>query len=62
MSTDAAVTVRALLDAAHLTVSTEEYERFVGMYPALRAQADALYLPGMDEECPALAFDPTVVD
>lgn len=58
MSTETAVTVRALLDAAQLTVSTEEFARFVGMYPALRAQADALYLPGMDSECPALAFDP----
>jgi transcriptional regulator GlxA family with amidase domain len=58
MPTETTVTVRALLDAAQLTVSSEEFDRFVGLYPALRAQADALYLPDMDSECPALAFDP----
>jgi hypothetical protein len=62
MPTDAAVTVRALLDAAHLTVSPQEFDRFVALYPALRAQADALYLPDMEDESPALAFDPTVRD
>jgi hypothetical protein len=58
MTTDAATTVKVLLDAAKLQVSPRELDRFVALYPALRAQADALYLPGMDAECPALAFDP----
>lgn len=60
MTTDATTTVKALLDAAGLTVSDEEFERFVAVYPTLRAQADALYLRELDAEDPALSFDPTV--
>jgi hypothetical protein len=60
MATDPAVTVKALLDAARLEVSIQEFERFTALYPALRAQADALYLPDLDDECPVLAFDPTL--
>lgn len=56
---DAAATVKILLDAAQLTVSDQEFARFTSLYPSLRAQADALYLPGLDAESPALAFDPT---
>jgi hypothetical protein len=59
MPNDVAVTVRVLLDAAHLSVSGEEFDRFVSVYPGLRAQADALYLADMEAECPAVAFDPT---
>ena len=57
MSEDAAATVRALLDAARLTVSDEEFELFVSIYPRLRAEADAMYLPEVRYEEPALNFD-----
>jgi hypothetical protein len=59
MPTDAAATVKVLLEAAQLTVSEQEFARFTSIYPSLRAQADALYLVGKDSESPALAFDPT---
>jgi hypothetical protein len=52
--------VRSLLDAAQLTVSDDEFERFVAVYPIMRAQADALYLPELEPEAPSLHFDPTV--
>ena len=54
----AEVTVRALLDAASLTVSDDEFERFVAVYPTLRAQADGLYLEEFRDEDPAIGFDP----
>lgn len=57
---NSAAVVRALLDAAQLTVSDEEFERFVAIYPIMRAQADALYLPELESEAPCLHFDPTV--
>lgn len=56
---DAATTVKVLLDAAHLRVSDEELQRFVDVYPIMRAQADALYMPELAPECPALEFDAT---
>lgn len=59
-TTDTATIVRSLLDAAQLTVSADEFERFVAVYPVMRAQADALYLPELEPESPALTFDPTV--
>lgn len=40
---DTAAAVKVLLDAAQLTVSDEEFERFARTYGALRSQADALY-------------------
>ena len=52
--------VRALLDAAGLTVSDDELAGFVRMYPILRSQSDALYRLDMEPEAPALHFDPTV--
>ena len=55
-----AATVKALLDAAGLKVSDEEFLRFATVYPTVRAQADALYLRELDDEDPALGFDPTV--
>ena len=55
-----AATVKALLDAAQLEVSDEEFLGFVKVYPALRAQADGLYLPELEPESPAISFDPTV--
>ena len=59
-TTESATIVRALLDAAELTVSDDEFERFVAVYPIMRAQADALYLPELEPEAPSLHFDPTV--
>jgi hypothetical protein len=41
-------------------VSVPEFERFVRLYPALRAQADALYLTDMESEAPALTFNPVI--
>jgi hypothetical protein len=59
-TTESATIVRSLLDAAQLTVSDDEFERFVAVYPIMRAQADALYLPELEPEAPSLHFDPTV--
>ncbi|QGG94996.1 hypothetical protein [Actinomarinicola tropica] len=56
----AATTVKVLLDAAGLKVSDEEFLRFATVYPTIRAQADGLYLPELEDEDPALGFDPTV--
>jgi hypothetical protein len=52
-------TVTALLAAAHLTVSDDELERFVAVYPTMRAQADSLYMPHLKDEELALGFDPS---
>ncbi len=49
-------TVRALLDAAKLTVSDEEFQLFVRVYPAMRAGADSLYIPETRYEEPVLVF------
>ena len=54
--TDVETTVRALLDAAKLTVSAEEFELFARVYPGLRAGADSLYIPETRYEDPALIF------
>jgi hypothetical protein len=51
-------TVRALLGAATITVSDQEFLDLVAVYPALRAQADGLYLPELESVDPALSFDP----
>jgi hypothetical protein len=56
-TTDTATTVRALLDAAKLNVSDEEFELFVRLYPAMREGADSLYIPETRNEDPALIFD-----
>ena len=45
MTEDTATTVRSLLGAAGLTMSDEELELFVKMYPGPRSAADAMYLP-----------------
>ena len=55
--TDIETTVKALLDSAQLTMSAEELELFVKVYPVLRAGADSLYLPETRYEEPALLFD-----
>jgi hypothetical protein len=60
VDSDARAAVKLLLETANITVSSEEFEKFTGSYPTLRAQADGLYLPLFDSEEPALSFDPTV--
>lgn len=57
MTTDG--TVRTLLDAANITVPDEEIEAMIKTYPALRAQANGLYLPELEFVDPAVDFDPT---
>jgi len=57
--TDVTTTVKALLDAAHLKLSDEEFELFTRIYPAMRAGADSLYIPETRYEEPALIFDPS---
>ena len=55
--TDTVTTVKALLDAAQLKMSQEEFDLFVRSYPALRAGADGLYIPETRYEDPALIYD-----
>ena len=55
--TDVPTTVKALLDAAQITMSDEEFDLFVRIYPAMRAGADSLYIPETRYEDPALIFD-----
>ncbi len=55
--TDVRTTVKALLEAAHLTMAEEEFELFVKSYPALREGADNLYIPETRYEDPALIFE-----
>jgi hypothetical protein len=50
-------TVKALLDAAQLKMSDEEFQLFARIYPAMRAGADGLYIPETRYEDPALIFD-----
>jgi len=51
-------TVRALVDAAGLPVSDEEFKAFVASYPTLREAADRLYIEEVRYEEPALVFTP----
>jgi hypothetical protein len=55
---NAAATVRVLLEAAELAISDEEFDRYVKDYPVIRAAADSLYLPELDSVSPAIDFDP----
>ena len=55
----AADTVKALLGTANITVSEAEFEDLTKVYPAMRAQADGLYLPELEFIDPAIDFDPT---
>jgi hypothetical protein len=57
MTADVATTVRMLLEAAQLTVSDEEFDLFVKVYPALRADADGMYLPEVRYAELSLTFD-----
>ncbi|HET6292130.1 MAG TPA: hypothetical protein VFG33_02110 [Kribbella sp.] len=50
--------VTAILTAAQLTVSEQEFATFVRDYPLIRQAADALYLPELDPDEPAIKFDP----
>jgi hypothetical protein len=50
--------VTAILTAAQLTVSEKEFATFVKDYPLIRQAADALYLPELDPDEPAIKFDP----
>jgi hypothetical protein len=52
-------TVRTLLEAASITIPDEEITALAKTYPALRAQADGLYLPELEFIDPAVDFDPT---
>lgn len=60
--TDTQTTVKALLDAAHLRMSDEEFQLFVKAYPVLRTGADSLYIPETRYEDPALTYDPAWTD
>jgi hypothetical protein len=55
--TDVNTTVQALLDAAQLRLSDEEFDLYVRTYPTLRAGADGMYIPETRAEEPALIFD-----
>jgi hypothetical protein len=55
---DVEVTVKVLLQAQGITVEPEEFERYVRMYPAMRAGADKLYIPETRYEEPVLIFTP----
>jgi hypothetical protein len=57
-SPGAAEIVTAILAAAQLTVSADELATFVKDYPLIRQAADALYLPELDPDEPAIRFDP----
>ncbi len=50
--------VRAMLEAAGLTVSEDEFKAFVEMYPMLREATDSLYIEEVRYEEPALVFTP----
>ena len=55
---DVKAAVRAMVEAAGLPVSEEEFDKFVEMYPTLRAGADSLYIEEVRYEEPALVFSP----
>jgi hypothetical protein len=57
-SPGAAEIVTAILAAARLTVSADELATFVKDYPLIRQSADALYLPDLEPDEPAIRFDP----
>ena len=59
MSTpDSGAIVTSILAAAQLTVSDDELATFVKDYPLIRQAADALYLPELGPDEPAIRFDP----
>lgn len=58
MSDESLDLVKLLFDQVGLTMTDEEYERFGRTYGWVRAQADGLYSADLDQEVPAVAFDP----
>ena len=50
--------VEHLLTSAGLTVADSEFERFVRVYPLLRAQADGMYAAEFAAEDLSLGYDP----
>jgi len=59
-TTTSATAVGVLLAAAGITPSPDEVERFVRIYPVLRAQADGMYAAAFSGEALALGYDPTI--
>jgi hypothetical protein len=59
---DTETTVKALLDAAQLKMSDEEFKLFVKIYPAMRSGADGMYIPETRYEDPALIYDAAWTD
>ncbi|MDX6229020.1 MAG: hypothetical protein QOI76_2410 [Frankiales bacterium] len=60
MSTTPDTVVTVLLEAAGLTVPPADVAEFVALYPAHRAELDALYaVPMSHEEVPQLTFSPS---
>ena len=59
-STNDAAAVGMLLAAAGIAPLQDEVERFVRVYPLLRAQADSLYSPEFSGEELALGYDPAI--
>jgi hypothetical protein len=55
---DAEQIVDSLLSTARLSVSADERATFIKDYPLIRQAADALYLPDVDPDEPAIRFDP----
>ncbi|GMU39817.1 MAG: hypothetical protein AMXMBFR23_06830 [Chloroflexota bacterium] len=58
---DVPAAVRAMLEAAGLTVSEDEFKAFVEMYPMLREATDSLYIEEVRYEEPALVFTPVAL-
>ena len=59
-TTTSAASVGMLLATAGITPSPDEVERFVRVYPLLRAQADSMYAADFSGEALALGYDPTI--
>ncbi|HZX04754.1 hypothetical protein [Kribbella sp.] len=55
---DSGAIVTSILAAAQLTVSDDELATFVKDYPLIRQAADALYLPELAPDEPAIRFHP----
>lgn len=54
---DVETTVRGLLAAGGLSLTDEQVEKYVRVYPMLRAAADALYaIPELRYEQPAVIY------
>jgi hypothetical protein len=58
MAPSAEETVTNLLSMARLTVSDDEKATFVRDFPLIREGADALYLPDIEFDEPAVKFNP----